>query len=163
MAPESRIMTEVPESLLMCGPSPSAVTAEEPVPPFHSSLSCLLSHAETPPPLPLSLSRPETRSASGGRRSNGGGVPGGGRLRLPLQGGAHRRLRRRQVQPALPLHAQRVQPRVQVHHRRRVRHPLPPGRRQGRQGPDLGHRRSGAVRTFTSSFCPLIPPLSQLP
>jgi hypothetical protein len=32
MAPESRIMTEVPESLLMCGPSPSAVTAEEPVP-----------------------------------------------------------------------------------------------------------------------------------
>jgi hypothetical protein len=105
-------------------------------------------------PLSLSLAPNETRSASGGCRSNGGGVPGGRRLRLPLQGGAHWRLRCRQVQPALPLHAQRVQPRVQVHHRRRVRHPLPPGRRQGRQGPDLGHRRPGAVRTFTQFASP---------
>ena len=56
-----------------------------------------------------------------------------------------RRLRRRQVQPALTLHAQRVQPRVQVHHRGRVCHQEHQGRRQGRQGPDLGHRRPGEV------------------
>ena len=43
-------------------------------------------------------------------------------LRLPLQGGAHRRLRRRQVQPAVSLHAQRVLPRVQVHDWRGVRY-----------------------------------------
>jgi hypothetical protein len=43
------------------------------------------------------------------------------------QEGPDRRLRRRQVQLALTLHVQRVQPRVQVHHRRRVRHPLSPG------------------------------------
>ena len=73
------------------------------------------------------------------------GVQGGGRLRLPLQGRAHRRLRGRQIQPALAVHAQRVQPRVQVHHRGRVRHQEHQGRRQGRQGPDLGHRRAGEV------------------
>uniref|UniRef100_A0A8R7URE4 Uncharacterized protein n=1 Tax=Triticum urartu TaxID=4572 RepID=A0A8R7URE4_TRIUA len=35
-------------------------------------------------------------------------------------------VRRRQVQHPLPLHLQCVLPRLQVHHRRRVRHPHPP-------------------------------------
>uniref|UniRef100_A0A8R7QC70 Ras-related protein RABA1f n=1 Tax=Triticum urartu TaxID=4572 RepID=A0A8R7QC70_TRIUA len=64
---------------------------------------------------------PGRKGAVVGSGRAGHGLQGGGRLRLPLQGRAHRRLRRRQVQPPLPLHPQRVQPRVQVHHRRRVR------------------------------------------
>ena len=80
-----------------------------------------------------------------GLKQRSDGVQGGGRLRLPLQGRSHRRLRRRQIQPALQVHAQRVQPRVQVHHRGRVCHQEHQGRRQGRQGPDLGHRRPGEV------------------
>ena len=43
-------------------------------------------------------------------------------LWLPVQGGADRRLGCGQVQLALQVHSQRVQPRVQVHHRGRVRH-----------------------------------------
>jgi hypothetical protein len=119
-----------------CGrvPLPVLFSPPLPSPPPHCSLS---------PQNQIATTRAE---GPGGARSNGGRLPGRGRLRLPLQGGPDRRLRRRQVQLALTLHAQRVQPRVQVHHRRRVRHPLSPGRRQGRQGPDLGHRRPGTVR-----------------
>ena len=50
-------------------------------------------------------------------------------LRLPVQGGADRRQRCRQVQPAVALHAQRVLAGVQVDHRRRVRHPQHTGAR----------------------------------
>jgi len=67
------------------------------------------------------------------------------KLRLPLQGRPDRRLRSRQVQPPLALHPQRVLPRVQVDHRRRVRDALDRRRRQDHQGADLGHRGAGAV------------------
>jgi hypothetical protein len=68
------------------------------------------------------------RIRGGGQWSAGDGAPSGQRVRLPLQDRAHRRLRRRQVQHPFPVHPQRVLPRVQVHHRRRVRHPHPPGK-----------------------------------
>lgn len=55
-----------------------------------------------------------------------------------------------QVQPPLPLHTERVQPRVQVHHRGGIRDQEYPHRGQGRQGPDLGHRSvQGAVAIVT--------------
>jgi hypothetical protein len=125
--PRPRALCPLPPSHLRRPPHPPPV----PPPPAQGQASASLSHHAYRVPA---------------RPARGDGVPGGRRLRLPIQGGAHRGLRRRQVQPALALHAQRVQPRVQVHHRRRVRHPQHPRRRQGRQGPDLGHRRSGKVR-----------------
>ena len=70
---------------------------------------------------------------------------GSRRLRLPVQGGSHRRHQRRQVEPADALHAQRVQPRVEEHHRRRVRDEDGQDRGQVDQGPDLGHGRPGAL------------------
>ena len=62
-----------------------------------------------------------------GRRSGADCSPGA-QLRLPVQGGAHRRLGRRQVQPAQPVHAERVLAGIEVHHRRRVRDTQHPGR-----------------------------------
>jgi hypothetical protein len=79
-------------------------------------------------------------------RSDGVRVPRGGGVRLPVQGGADRGQRRGEVEPAVAVRQGRVQPRDQVHHRRRVRHQDRPGRRQARQGTDLGHRRAGEVR-----------------
>ncbi|KAL5662939.1 hypothetical protein ACJX0J_023047, partial [Zea mays] len=75
----------------------------------------------------------------GGQWSAGDGAPSGQRVRLPLQDRAHRRLRRRQVQHPFPVHPQRVLPRVQVHHRRRVRHPHPPDRRENHQSSNMGY------------------------
>ena len=71
----------------------------------------------------------EARRRSGEGHGSAAGVVGAGRrrVRLPLQGGAHRRLRRGEVQPALSLHQEQLRPRLQVHHRSRVRHPHPPG------------------------------------
>ena len=55
------------------------------------------------------------------RNRRDGGEESGGGVRLPVQGGADRRFGRRQVQPPLPIHPQRVLPRVEVHHWRRIR------------------------------------------
>ena len=85
------------------------------------------------------------RERERGRKRDGVGVPRGGGVRLPVQGGADRGQRRGQVEPAVAVRQGRVQPRDQVHHRRRVRHQDRPGRRQARQGADLGHRRAGEV------------------
>ena len=57
----------------------------------------------------------------------------------------HWRLRRRQVEPAEPLHAQRVPPRLEIDDRRRVRDSQHPARWQDHQGADLGHGWPGAV------------------
>lgn len=56
-----------------------------------------------------------------------GEARGIGGVRLPIQGGVDRRLRRRKIQPSLPLHPQPLLPRLQVHHRRRIRYPHSPG------------------------------------
>jgi hypothetical protein len=67
-------------------------------------------------------------------------------LRLPVQGGAHRRLRRRQVQPAEPVHAERVLPGKQVHDRRGVRHPQHTGAPMARGWRLAGAPARGAPR-----------------
>jgi hypothetical protein len=56
---------------------------------------------------------------------------------------------------SLAVHAQRVQPRVQINHWGRVRHQEHQGRRQGRQGPE--HRREGEVpyQSSTTHSLPL--------
>lgn len=61
-----------------------------------------------------------------GRKVRNGGVQSGGRLRLSVQGGVDRGLGRWQVQPLVALHQERVQPRVQIHHRSWIRHPQHP-------------------------------------
>lgn len=53
----------------------------------------------------------------------------------------HRRFRRREIQPALTFHPEWVQPRLQIHHRRRICNPLHPSRCQNHQSPDLGYSR----------------------
>ncbi len=59
---------------------------------------------------------------------------------------ADRGLGRRQVEPVVAFHPQRVQPRVEEHHRRRVRHQIDRRGGQDDQGADLGHRWPRAVR-----------------
>lgn len=48
-------------------------------------------------------------------------------IRLLVQGGTNRRFWRREIQPPLPIHSQRVLLGVQVHHWRRIRHTYSPG------------------------------------
>lgn len=55
------------------------------------------------------------------------------------------RLRRRQDKPALPLLLQLIQPVIQAHNRRGIRHPKPRTQRVTHQGSNLGHGRSGKI------------------
>ncbi|CAI0411125.1 unnamed protein product, partial [Linum tenue] len=75
------------------------------------------------------------------------GVQSGSRVRLPLQDRLDRRLRRRQIQHPLQIHPQRVLPRIQIHHRRRIRHQDPPGGRENGEGADMGHGRAREVQS----------------
>lgn len=102
--------------------------------------------------------------------------------RLPVQGGAHWRCRCRvshprlipplehpstalhspadclilsqQVQFAQSIHPQRVQPRVKVHHRRRVCNAFNSVRGQDNQGPDMGYRRPRALQSHHIRLLP---------
>lgn len=80
-------------------------------------------------------------------------------LRLPVQGGANWRLGRGEVEPAQPLHAQRILPGVQVHHWRGVRHAQHPGK-----GGWLW--RGSVLRQLAGRHCPapcpLLPPRPQV-
>ena len=99
----------------------------------------------------LEESRPSVRLGTKGETTGRGDVSGreprgaGAEDRLRLQGGAHRRLRGGQVAAARALRPQRVQPRLQGHHRGRVPDAHPQHRQAYRQGADLGHRWTGEV------------------
>ena len=73
------------------------------------------------------------------------GVQRGQERGLSVQGGADRGQRRGQVQSAVAVRAQRVQPQLQGHHRRGVPDAEHGDRRQGDQGADLGHGRARAL------------------
>lgn len=77
-----------------------------------------------------------------------GRVQSGRRLRLPVQGGPDRRLRRGKVESAVPFHPKRIQPGDEIDDRRGVRDAEHSRGRQDREGPDLGHGGARKVRGF---------------
>lgn len=69
---------------------------------------------------------------------------------LPLlikstRSGPYRRLGRWEIQSTESIYPQRIQPRLQINHRRRVRDPLNPSRPKDHQSPDLGYRGAGTI------------------
>lgn len=86
-----------------------------------------------------------------------GCVQSGRRLRLLVQGGSDRRLRRRKIQSLVTIHQKRIQLGIQIHHWCWIRHPQHPRRWQNCKGPNLGHRRPRKVAPFfLSSSLPCI-------